>query len=576
MLDCDYSMDPESSWRKGVVLGLVDSQNDCGACIIKDGNILAAVNEERLTQKKLQGGFPKLSLDEVLDIAEFTYTDVDVIAVGGILTPPPYARLVRQLQAMEGEVRASCSGGPVPFLSDLVQDRLGLNIIDPGSWGGGLLARTIPALMRKDLPRPIRDRPIVPIDHHVAHTAGAYFLSGHDPVLGITADGLGDAYSLTVNRCAGGRIERLDAMNGNDSFGMFYSAITQWLGFLPHRHEGKTLGLSAHGDWKAVDALFPFTDSGTYLGRWGRAGMPELDRMFAGYRREDVAAWVQHHTEERMTELVAQWVGRTGLSHLALAGGVFANVRLNQRLWELEGVDSMFVHPHMGDGGLAVGAALACARPASAPLDDLYLGKAFTDNEVRSTLERAHVPYNRPADLEAEVAKLLADGKVVGRFHGRAEWGPRALGNRSILAHATDGAVLDWLNDRLKRTEFMPFAPLVLEEQIEQCFGDISGAELPATTMTITLDCTAWMRKHCPGAVHMDGTARPQIVSAKTTPRLHRLLKLYEENTGLPVLINTSFNLHEAPMVYDPAGAVRTFTEGAVDFLAIGPYLASS
>ncbi|MDP6626410.1 MAG: carbamoyltransferase C-terminal domain-containing protein [Methanopyri archaeon] len=569
-------MDPESSWRKGVVLGLVDSQNDCGACIVKDGIILAAVNEERLTQKKLQGGFPKLSLEEVLDISGLSYTDVDVIAVGGILTPPPYARLIRRLQAIEGDVRASSSGGIVPFVSDLVQERLELNIINPGSWGGGFLARTIPALIRKDLPLPIRDRPIIPIDHHVAHIAGAYYLSGHDPVLGITADGQGDGYSLTVNRCASGRIERLYTMNGTDSFGMFYSAITKWLGFLPHRHEGKILGLSAHGDWNAVDAPYPFTDSGTYLGRWGWAGMPELDRMFAGCRREDVAAWVQHHTEERMTELVAQWTGRTGLFHLALSGGVFANVRLNQRLWELEGVDSVFVLPHMGDGGLAVGAALACARPVSAPLNSLYLGKAFTDDEVRSALELAHIPYDHPADLEAEVVKLLADGKVVGRFHGRAEWGPRALGNRSILVHATDGAMLDWLNERLNRTEFMPFAPLVLEEQIEKCFVDITGAELPATTMTITLDCTAWMRKNCPGAVHIDGTARPQIVSAKTTPRLHRLLKLYEEKTGLPVLINTSFNLHEAPMVYNPAGAVRTYKEGAIDSLAIGPYLTSS
>jgi len=174
------------------------------------------------------------------------------------------------------------------------------------------------------------------------------------------------------------------------------------------------------------------------------------------------------------------------------------------------------------------------------------------------------------------MVRLLADGKVVGRFRGRAEWGPRSLGNRSILVQATDVAVLDWLNDRLNRSEFMPFAPLVLEERVEQCFGDITGAELPATTMTITLNCTPWMRKHCPGVVHVDGTARPQIVSAKTAPRLHRLLRLYEEETDLPALINTSFNLHETPMVYGPADAVRTFKEGAVDYLAIGPYLTTS
>ncbi len=562
--------------RNGIVLGLIDSQNDCGACVVEDGRVLSAVNEERLTGRKLQGGFPTESLEEVLDIAGLGYGDVDVIAVSGLLTPPPYARLVRGIQEIECDVRASKKEGPVSVVSDLVKFRFGLNIIEPTSTAGRNLSRTIPALIRKDLPRPLRDTPIVPIDHHITHLAGAYFISGRDEVLAITADGQGDGRSLSVAKCEGGAIDIVHEMSANDSFGLFYSEVTRWMGFLRHRHEGKTLGLSAHGDAAAVDIEFPFTDEGVYTGRLGRAAQSDLARSFAGYRKEDVAAWVQHNLEERMTALVDRLVERTGIPHLALSGGVFANVRLNQRLWELPSVKSVFVVPHMGDGGCAMGAALAWARPRPRLLDDVFLGRSYTDDEVERSLDRSGVGHERPADRESTVADLLAKGDVVGRFHGRAEWGPRALGNRSILLQATDGKVLDWLNERLKRTEFMPFAPLVLEEEVRKCFKRVSGARQPAAYMTITFDTTTWMREHCPGAVHVDGTARPQIVSARTTPMLHKILALYHEATGLPVLINTSFNLHESPMVYRPEDAIRSYKAGAVDHLAIGPFLASA
>lgn len=562
--------------RKGIVLGLIDSQNDCGACVVEDGRVLAAVNEERLTGRKLQGGFPTRSLEEVLDIAGLGYGDVDVIAVSGLLTPPPYARLVRGIQDIECDVRASKKEGPISVISDLVKFRFALNIIEPTSMTGRRLVDIVPALIRKDLPRPLRDRPVVPVDHHITHLAGAYFISGRDTVLAISADGQGDGRSITVARCEGGAIDIIHEMTANDSYGLFYSEVTRWLGFLRHRHEGKTLGLAAHGDHNAVDVVFPFTEDGRYTGRFGRAGQSDLTHLFAGYRKEDVAAWVQHHLEQRMTALVDRLVERTGIPHLALSGGVFANVRLNQKLWELPSVESVFVVPHMGDGGCAMGAALAWSRPRPRLLDNVFLGRAYSEYEVKRSLDRAGVDHERPADLESSVADLLAKGAVVGRFDGRAEWGPRALGNRSILVHATDGKVLDWLNERLKRTEFMPFAPLVLEEEVRKCFKRLSGARQPAAYMAITFDTTRWMREHCPGAVHVDGTARPQIVSARTTPKLHRILALYHEATGLPVLINTSFNLHESPMVYRPEDAIRSFNAGAVDHLAIGPFLASA
>jgi carbamoyltransferase len=237
----------------------------------------------------------------------------------------------------------------------------------------------------------------------------------------------------------------------------------------------------------------------------------------------------------------------------------------------------------MSDCGVGLGAALAVYydrddRPAADTrcLETVFLGPSFSDEAIEECLRGAEADYTRPDNPETEIARLLAGGAVVARFDGPMEYGPRALGNRTILYQPTDPGVNDWLNEALHRTEFMPFAPAVLEEEAERCFDGLAGAERTARFMTITFDCTDWMKQQCPGVVHVDGTARPQIVRKQDNPGFHRILEEYRALTGLPALINTSFNIHEEPIVCTPADAVRAFDIGHLDYLAIGPFLAKN
>jgi carbamoyltransferase len=236
----------------------------------------------------------------------------------------------------------------------------------------------------------------------------------------------------------------------------------------------------------------------------------------------------------------------------------------------------------MGDEGLAVGAAFAVSsalakesggKIISSKLSDVHFGPDYTDREIEAAVSNSGLKPQYIDDIERRIAVLLAEGHVVARFNGRMEYGPRALGNRSILFQATDPTVNDWLNKRLQRTEFMPFAPVTLEEFADQCYVDMDGARYPARFMTITVDCTDWMKKHCPAVVHVDGTARPQIIAKESNPSYYRIVEEYRKLTGLPTLINTSFNMHEEPIVCTPADALRAFVEGHLDYLAMGNYL---
>jgi carbamoyltransferase len=239
----------------------------------------------------------------------------------------------------------------------------------------------------------------------------------------------------------------------------------------------------------------------------------------------------------------------------------------------------------MGDEGLAVGAALAqsvssgqamATSMGPGELQDVYFGPSYGAKEIESALAEQGTDAEYIPDIERKIAELLAAGSVVARFDGRMEYGPRALGNRSILYQPTDSTVNDWLNRRLKRTEFMPFAPVTLEEFADQCYENLEGARYPARFMTITFDCTPWMKQHCPAVVHVDGTARPQLINRKINLRYYRIVDEYRKITGLPSLINTSFNMHEEPIVCCPADAIRAFKDADLDYLAMGNYLLSN
>jgi carbamoyltransferase len=271
------------------------------------------------------------------------------------------------------------------------------------------------------------------------------------------------------------------------------------------------------------------------------------------------------------------------LRDVALAGGVFANVRVNEEILGLPETRDVFVHPGMTDCGLAVGAALAACVPGTLevpmardpePLRDVYLGPTITEADVDRALQHhALTPEVVTGPLSDAIADLLVQGHVVARAAGRMDYGPRALGNRTILYQPSDRAVNDWLNENLRRTEFMPFAPAVLHAERGRCFGDMSGGEHSAEFMTMTFHCTPWMQKTMAGVVHLDGTARPQLVRRDRNAEFHDILTAFHDRTGIPGVINTSFNMHEEPIVCSADDAVRAFIDGQLDYLALGSRL---
>ena len=296
----------------------------------------------------------------------------------------------------------------------------------------------------------------------------------------------------------------------------------------------------------------------------------------------DLAASIQELSEDITVRYVTHWIEKTGLHNVGVAGGVFANVLINQKVYEIDGVDSVFPYPAMSDEGIAGGAALVRfhekaakgeSKPAKA-FDTVYLGPSFSEEEIAAALDAKDVEYTRPENLEQEVARLLSENYVVARFAGKMEYGPRALGNRSILYRPDDPSVNDWLNQRLNRTEFMPFAPATIMENAERCYPHVAGVKDAARFMTVTQDCSEEMKRSCGGVVHVDGTARPQLVLEQDNPGYYKIIQEFEKLTGLPAIVNTSFNLHEEPIVCNPEDAVRGFLMGNLDVLAIGPFLA--
>lgn len=570
-----------SLFKGGIIKILGISDGKAGsACLIDNGKIVYAVDEERLSRIKLHPGFPKNSVDRIVD----EHRDVDVIAVGGIVSPFILTRIFRHLHMMESEI-LSGKDDAKSYISNFIKFKLGWPLIKPDSLWLILQKPFLARLLKKDLPKKLRGKPLIFVDHHLAHASSAYFTSEKNKVLCITADGYGDGVSLTVNVCENGVIKRVYEIDARDSFGLFYSLITLMLGFKSHMHEGKITGLAAYGNAENVSVKFPFVSNGEkifYRGEWSKKGMKKIAEKLRGYSREDIAAWLQKNLETEICRIVKKWVNETGMGDVVLAGGVFANVKLNQRICKLPEVKSVYVFPDMGDGGLSVGAALYVwskrmknqkSKVRYQNLSHVYLGWKYSQKEIEKELIKHGLDYKFYREIEPRIAKLLSKGKTVARFRGKMEFGPRALGNRSILYQATDPTVNNWLNKKLDRTEFMPFAPSTLIEYASLCYKNYKKALHAAQFMTVTFQCTDWMKKKCPGTVHVDGTARPQLVSKKYSSSFYSIIDEYRKITGIPTIINTSFNMHEEPIVENPIDAIKAFVSAKLDYLAIGDYL---
>ncbi len=539
----------------------------------EQGNVLLALGGERLNRIKQYPGFPKLALEHALaqygDRIEAVYT----------VRLPRLKRILRELAFKWNARRKGLHAQSFASLLRRYGNRVRRRTLE--AEGGALLGR-------------LAGKPMIQVEHHLAHAGSAFYHSGFERALIMTLDGEGDGYSGGFYRGGPGGIERLEAFYYNEvTLGRDYEKVTAMLGFHPLRHPGKITGLAAYGEpsdacmealadylastWREAPDRAYFTQHAyQVISDEGRKELVRLRReRFGRFSDEEIAASIQEITERRIVELIAR-VRRPEDRCIALAGGVFANVKVNKRVKEM-GFERIFIQPAMSDQGLAVGAILYVlgqeGRIRPRPVESVYLGPEYDNDAIREELERAGLRFHAPEDPVSELAGLIVEGKVCAVFQGRMEFGPRALGNRSILYHTTDPSVNDWLNRQLVRTEFMPFAPVTLEEFAPRCYENLAGAEHTARFMTITFDCSEEMKRQSPAVVHVDGTARPQIVSERDNPRYFHILKEYWKATGIPSLVNTSFNMHEEPIVCSPHDAVRAFIKSRLDAMLIGEYI---
>lgn len=572
------------------ILGITDGQTS-GAAIVEDGRVLAAINEERIVRVKMARGFPWKAIEEVMRLTGTRPAEVARVAVAQI----------------NMSLREETAGWPGWFEAREQDGDLHSSFFKVAARYGELAGR-IPVLKKAyySLRAPVYrnrrrrlgeilneqygiDAPVEFVHHHLAHATSAYYTSNFDEALAVTMDGGGDGHSSHIYSVRNGVFERLAAVDSYDSLGNYYAYITAICGFKAKRHEGKITGLAARGRPIHLDMLEAMIahEEGRTVNRgkvlFGKALQRIREQLPDGWEMADLAASIQTLAERVARGYVAHWVGRTGHKNVALAGGLFANVRINEEVHSLPGVERTFVHPGMTDEGLAVGAALAVQgqldRQAGRPhrprrLDDVYFGNGYDERAIAEAVSAAGLTATpHPGNVEVEIAELLSRGKVVARFNGRMEYGPRALGNRSILYQPGDPSVNDWLNELLRRTEFMPFAPSSLDEHSSRLYQNANGALDTARFMTITFHCTPWMVERCSGVVHVDQTARPQVVGRDDNPSYYRIIDEYRKRTGVPVIINTSFNIHEEPIVRTPDDAIRAFLDSSLDYLAIGDLL---
>ena len=573
-----------------LVLGVTDGIT-CGAAIVRDGVVVAAVNEEALCRLKMAYGFPRLAIAEVMRIAGVGPQDLDLAAVAEInnhLFDGIHA-FDGWLQTDRGKLRGAVfqAAGRLSFLANTI----------PGAEALYYKIRApIFAKRRRDIKAILKNEfaieaPVEFVNHHLTHATSAYFTSGFKDAMVVSMDGGGDGDCAHIYDVRDGHFNRITATKAFNSVGNYYAYVTHICGYKAQKHEGKITGLAAYGEPRYVDLLNAMItiENGALRNKAGvvfHAAIAALEkRLPRGWKKEDLAASIQKHCEYLAVEYIRAHRGPDTPPNLAIAGGLFANVRINQEVSEIEGVEQTFVHPGMTDCGLAVGAALApCManrkdRRMAANrevVDTVYLGPGYTDLEIEAALEAAGLDYTKLDAVEDEIGRLLAEGYVVARFNGRMEYGPRALGNRSILYHPTDRSVNDWLNELLNRTEFMPFAPSTLDEFAERYYHRVELARDAARFMTVTFHCTQQMKDACPGVVHIDGTARPQVVRAQDNPSYYKIIDAFRKRTGLGAVINTSFNMHEEPIVCSPEDAIRAFRLGHLDYLAMGDYLVPS
>ena len=550
--------------------------HDSSAALVVDGKIVADVAEERFTRTKHYCGLPIASIDYCLKSQKLKMADIDIVAVPADCSVPDLNFLL-DLKGAKRE-RKTKKRSMLEFTEELFKK-----------------GAAKPPLYIKNFP--VKDSTeIVHVNHHLAHAASAYYTNNlREKQLIVTMDGSGDGMSIALWRGENGKIELLQAFPLSASIGFFYSNVTEALGWWHGDGEGKTMGLAPYGDYTKAQGVLtkfhPKFSKGQVLehhdfGRsffWNEGGAIqwhydeayEIRDLVQKYGREHIAAEAQRVLEEQVQEIIYPWMEKEGTRNLSCSGGVFLNVKLNQRVWESGRVARHHIYPNAGDSGLAVGAALYAYYQVnpSAPIDsieDLYWGPEYSETEIEAALKLRNLLYRRVENIEQYVAKQLAEGKIISWFQGRMESGPRALGNRSILMSANQPQNKDTINARVKfREAFRPFCPSMLWENRADYLENPRDEFFMITSFT----CTEAKRKKVPAVVHADATLRPQTVKKEFNPRFWNLINEFGKLSDEPLLLNTSFNIMGEPIVTHPREAIRCFYDNGLDCLALGNFV---
>lgn len=558
------------------MLGLSCYFHDAAAALIVDGTVVAAAEEERFTRVKHDSRFPERAIAFCLEHAGIAAADLDAVVF--------YEKPLTKFERMVTTARRHTPESWPEFSTRLIRQRHeGADLENQLRTGIGY------------------EGPVWYTEHHVAHAASAFFCSPFEKAAVVTIDGVGEWATTTIGLGEGASYGVLAELHYPVSLGLFYSAMTAYLGFEVNSDEYKVMGLASYGRPAFVNELdhvlrvtaqdeivmdmdfFTYQSSTTgmfsskleaLLGPAHEPGVPATQRQM------DIAASVQAKLEQAVAALLRTAYLKTGVTNLCLAGGVALNGVANWRCFQSSPFTNIFIPPAAGDSGGAIGAALYAyyattgTRTVGDPFSP-YLGPAFDTAAVKSAILTAGLPYRQlPEDeLLAEVAAHIKNDQIVGWFQGRMEIGQRALGARSILANATNGEMKDIINSCVKfREEFRPFAPAVAAERAQEFFA-LDGQESPYMTMVPYAQPGA--SDQVPAVVHVDNTGRVQTVSADLNPRFHALLTHVEREVGVPVVLNTSFNVKGEPIVCTPTDAIRCFLNTDIDILALDNFIVS-
>lgn len=562
--------------------------HDSSCAIVKDGKVVAAVSEERFTRLKHYSQLPLRSLKFCLENAKVDISEIDLVVIPSLGTPPE----IKTLLSISEETNFDTGELVERDISFYVRMFL-VNVL-----------KKLNKATRIQLPAYIKRyhlgnrTEIMNIEHHLAHASSAYYTSGFDErTVIVTADGAGDGLSTAVWLGYKNKIKPLMRIGRNGSLGGFYATVTEALGWEVGDGEGKTMGLAPYGNTKKTKGVLEFIrprfKNGVLIKKydWGFPGILRdmgtehwhfdksiaVKKLIEKYGKENVAAEAQRVLEEELVDFVSYWIKKTDVKYLTSAGGVFLNVKANQRILETGLLNDYYIYPDAGDAGLSIGAALfgyysKNLNKKPKKLDSVYFGPEYSDLEIERILKLRNLKFRKLSrkSIVDTSAKLLAKGKIIGWFQGKGEIGPRALGNRSILMDPRKARNKDIINARVKfREGFRPFCPSVTLEDAGKYFKNINEAPF----MIISYDVIDEKQKDIPAVTHVDKTARPQTVSSKQNPLYYSLIKEFGRITGIPVLLNTSLNIKGEPVVNSPQDAIRCFYDTGLDYLVIGNFI---